>query len=80
MIENLKISNKAVGYKQTIKAIQEKRTNTVFIAKDADIRLTSKVIELCNQNGIAIHYVDTMKQLGRACKIDVGAAVASIIL
>jgi len=36
-------------------------------------------IELCIKNNIPIVYVDTMKQLGKACNIDVGASVACLL-
>lgn len=76
MLESLKDANKAVGVKQTVKAIEKGSAKVVFVAKDAEERVVGKVIELCNKRSIEIKYVDTMKMLGKACNIDVGAAVA----
>ena len=76
MLENLKNVNKALGVKQTVKAIERGTAKLVFVAKDADERVVGKVIELCKKDGIEIRYVDTMKMLGKACNIDVGASVA----
>lgn len=76
MLESLKDANKAVGVKQTVKAIEKGSAKVVFVARDAEERVVGKVIELCKKSSIEIKYVDTMKMLGKACNIDVGAAVA----
>ncbi len=79
MLENLKSRNKTVGLKQTCKAVESKIAKTVFIAKDADEKILVKIESLCKEHATNIEYVDTMKQLGKFCGIDVGAAVASIL-
>lgn len=79
MLENLKCSNKTVGLKQSMKALENGTVKQVFIAKDADERVVGKVKELCQKSNLPITDVDTMKQLGKACGIDVGAAVACIL-
>lgn len=76
MVESLRDGNKAVGIKQTIKAIEKGSAKTVFVAKDADERVVGKVVEMCKKDSVQIMYVETMKLLGKACNIDVGAAVA----
>ena len=67
-----------VGVKQSTKALATDRAKVVFIAKDADPIIIQKVIELANDKRIEIVYVESMKELGRACNIDVGAATAVI--
>jgi large subunit ribosomal protein L7A len=79
MLDKLKNSIKAVGTKQTIKALENGNVKTVYISKDADIEVAAKVIELCNGSEVEIVYTDSMKQLGKACDIEVGAATAAII-
>ncbi len=76
MIESLRNGNKIVGIKQTVKAVEKGEAKVVFIARDADERVVGKIVELCKKDDIQITYVETMKQLGKACNIDVGAAVA----
>jgi large subunit ribosomal protein L7A len=51
----------------------------VFVAKDADPRVTGKVIALCKKMGVQVTYVDSMKLLGKACGIEVGAAIAAVL-
>ncbi|OGX68123.1 MAG: ribosomal protein L7Ae-like protein [Paenibacillus sp. RIFOXYA1_FULL_44_5] len=68
-----------IGTKQTTKMIELGKAAEVFVAKDADPRVTIKIVNLCNKAGVQITYVESMKQLGKVCGIDVGAAVAAAI-
>ncbi|SDW89662.1 large subunit ribosomal protein L7A [Marininema mesophilum] len=68
-----------IGAKQTKKAIEQGKAEEVLIARDADERLTTALSTLCRNHGIAVVYVDSMKELGRACGIDVGAATAAVL-
>ena len=68
-----------IGTKQTIRTIELGLAEEVYIAQDADPRITSKVVSLCEQSSIKITYVDTKKSLGKACGIEVGAATAAIV-
>lgn len=79
MLDNLKNSKKVVGVKQSTKAVENGTAKRVYIAKDADPRIVSNIIELCNKNSIEIVYEENMKQLGKNCGIEVGAAVACIL-
>ncbi|NSL52598.1 50S ribosomal protein L7ae-like protein [Calidifontibacillus erzurumensis] len=67
-----------IGTKQTLKAIKEKQVIEVIIAEDADQRVTNKVLVAAEENGIPIFKVDSMKKLGKACGIEVGAATVAI--
>lgn len=70
--------NLLIGTKQTKKAIIQGNVKEVFIAEDADQHLINPIVDLCEDYGITVHYVDSMKQLGKACGIQVGAAAAAI--
>jgi len=67
-----------VGTKQTLKMIEMGLAIEVFVAKDADPRVTAKVVQLCKKSGVSLTYVDTMKMLGKACGIEVGAAAVAL--
>lgn len=67
-----------IGTKQATRMIELGEATEVFVAKDADPRLTGKVVSLCKNCGVKVTYVDSMKQLGKACGIEVGAAVAAV--
>jgi len=72
-------TKRAVGAKQTIKAIGRDAAVTVFVATDAEEHVTRPVVDLCQRRGIEIVYVPSMVELGRACGIQVGAACAAIL-
>jgi len=67
-----------IGINQTAKAIEQNIACEVYIAKDADKRLTQKIALLCKEKGVPVIYVDSMRRLGKACGIEVGAATAAI--
>ncbi|MDQ0163564.1 50S ribosomal protein L7ae-like protein [Bacillus alveayuensis] len=68
-----------VGTKQTAKALKNDLVKEVVIAEDAEPRVTMKVIQLAEQKQVPITKVDSMKKLGKACGIEVGAAAVAII-
>ena len=72
-------SKRVVGMNQTLKAIQDGRAKLVFVAADADRHIIDKIKELCTIRAVEIFYADNMKQLGSACSIAVGAAVACLL-
>lgn len=67
-----------VGTKQTLKALEDDTIKEVIIANDADLRIVQKVKMLADKKGVPITYVESMRKLGKACKIDVGAATVGI--
>jgi len=79
VLEELKHGKKTVGIKQSLKALRAGNVKIAFIAKDADERLLADVKEACQTGSVEVVYVDSMKQLGKACGIDVGASVACLL-
>jgi large subunit ribosomal protein L7A len=67
-----------VGTKQTVKAIKNGFISEVLVAKDAEPHVTAKVISTAQEVGVPITYVDSMKKLGKACGIEVGASTVAI--
>lgn len=67
-----------VGTKQTLKALQDGQVRELIIAEDAEPRVVDKVKELAGELGVPIAKVDSMKKLGKACGIEVGAAAVAI--
>jgi len=68
-----------IGTKQTTRMVELGKATEVYVAKDADPRITLKIVNLCKKMGIKVTYIDTMKQLGKACNIEVGAAMAAVV-
>jgi large subunit ribosomal protein L7A len=67
-----------IGVKQSSKAITEGRALKVFVAKNAEQHVTRHILELAEDVGVEVEFVDDMRLLGQACRIDVGAATAVI--
>ena len=78
MLEKLKSADKVVGTRRLLRAILAGEIDEAFIARDADLFIYRQVRDACNQSGVRMTEVDTMKQLGEACGIDVGTASAGI--
>ena len=70
---------KVVGIKQTAKALKNNLGSKLYVAKDADMRLLEPILKLAAEKSLDIEEVDTMKELGVLCGIDVSAATALII-
>ncbi len=79
MLSKLKDSPKVVGLKQSRRAIADGTAALVFLADDADPHLTDSIRDLCRQHTVPVTNVETMKALGSACGISVGAAVAVLL-
>lgn len=75
MVERLK-ECKVVGIKQSSKALKTGKGKKLYIAKDVNEAMVSELIELAKANSVEIVYIDTMKELGKLCGIDVKAAAA----
>ena len=68
-----------VGAKQVRKAVENGTAKKVFLAADADPRITEALAQLCAEKGVETESVPAMKELGKTCGISVGAAVAAIL-
>ncbi|HYF96033.1 MAG TPA: ribosomal L7Ae/L30e/S12e/Gadd45 family protein [Symbiobacteriaceae bacterium] len=79
-LERLKTARKkSIGTKQTAKAMEKGSARMVFVAKDAEEHVTREIVKLAQAKGLELVHVDTMTALGKACGIEVGAAVAAIL-
>jgi len=73
------VGQKVVGVKQTLKALKNSRGKVLYIAKDADGSITEPVLKLAEVSSLQIIFVDTMKELGNLCAIDVACATALLL-
>lgn len=79
MLEELKNANKLVGAKQAKRSLHDGRARKLFIATDADPRVTEPLEALAEERGVPVERVPDMKALGAACGIAVGSAVAVLL-
>ena len=64
------VDRRVVGTKQVLRA---------YVAQDADLLLTKRVVDRCYDMEIPCTQVESMEKLGRACGIDVKAAAAGLL-
>lgn len=69
---------KTIGTKQTIKAIKKNQVRVVYVADNADSHVIDPIIRACEEKNILYIRVDSMKNLGKACGINVECATAAI--
>ncbi len=59
--------------------MEKNEARVVFVARDADEKVTRPVADLCRDRGVEIQGVESMRELGKWCGIKIGAATAAII-
>ena len=80
MLEELKSqTNKVVGIKQSTKAVEMDEAEKAFVADEASPAVLEPFLKLCEKKGVQVVHTATMKELGKACGISVGAAVAVLL-
>jgi len=78
-LEELKKADRVIGIKQVTKAVKKGMAQRVFLADDADAHCVAPLIEVCHAMAVEPVRVATMKELGQACGIEVGAAAAAVL-
>ena len=73
-----KAQSRIIGKNQTLKAMHRDEVTQVYYALDADEHLVQDVIQLAQEQNIPCVAVDSMKELGNACGIEVGASTVAI--
>ncbi|MGX6446174.1 50S ribosomal protein L7ae-like protein [Neobacillus sp. K501] len=68
-----------IGTKQTVKALKDGKTKELIVASDVEAKVITNVVNLALDMNIPVTYVDSMKKLGKACGIEVGASAVAII-
>jgi len=72
-------SGQVTGLKETQKKLRQGAVSVLYVASDADPALTGPISEEAREQGIEVVVVPSMRELGRACGIEVGAACAAIL-
>ena len=68
-----------VGAKQLRKALAENSVFCVFLAENADPAITEPILAACQEKNVPFAWAKSMKELGTACGIAVGAAAAAAL-
>ena len=71
---------RAIGLKQSLKAIKNGTAEKVYLASDAADNIVDSVMDVCREMNVSqINREHTMAQLGDLVSIDVGAAVLVVL-
>lgn len=76
---NLINTNKAVGLKQSYKAVNMNLAKLVYVAEDADSHIRLPFVNLCRNKNVKIEFVQSKKELGIACGIEVATAFVAVL-
>ena len=68
------VEKKVIGIKQCLKHLKNDEGEVLYVAKDADVRLVSKLIQLAEEKNIKVVEIPTMIELGKMSGIDVKSA------
>ena len=79
VIDNIADKSIVIGRKQCKRAAGENAVDTLYVALDADEKVTRDVVACAQDFGAKIIEVPTMSELGKACKIDVGASLVALL-
>ena len=66
MLSELHSAHKVIGVKQTKKAIKDGKAAMVYVALDAEKRVTGPIYELCTENHVQMVEITTMAELPSA--------------
>ena len=79
MLNELTRADKVVGVKQARRALASGQAKRLYLAKDADPQLTEPLERQAAERGVEVVWAESMKALGKACGIAVGASVCAAI-
>lgn len=69
-----------VGIKQAAKAISTGNCKLLYIAEDVDAHLIDALVKKAQDADVEIIHIDTMRNLGKLCGIQVGASAAAVLI
>ena len=78
-MSEIALCHKVVGIKQSGRALREGRVRKVFLACDADPMVLTSIEALCTERSVPVEKEATMRELGQAAGIAVGASVIALL-
>ena len=71
--------NHVIGLKQTMRAVKRGQAKAVYVAEDAERKITEPLFELCSEKNVLTVAVPSMKELARALGVEVETAAAALL-
>ena len=79
MLSTISKDKLIIGLKQTKKAVAAGLAQKLYLARNCDPMISEPLEEAAQNAGVQVIYVDTMKELGTMCSINVGASCAAVL-
>ncbi len=79
MLSELIKGNHVIGLKQTMRAVKRGQAKAVYVAEDAERKITEPLFELCSEKNVLTVAVPSMKELARALGVEVETAAAALL-
>ena len=77
-LQKIASAEKVVGTRRLLRALANGEIAEAYLAMDADLFIARQVRQACEDAGVRLVEVDTMKRLGQACGVEVKTASAGI--
>ena len=79
MISDAERQKLHIGYKQTLRALNDGNAEKLLIAADVDEKMKTALKKAADEHNIPVTEVESMRELGEICGIDVGSSCAVIL-
>ena len=79
MISDAERQRLHIGYKQSLRALNESKAEKLLVAADADEKMTAALKKAADEHNISVTEVPSMRELGEICSIDVGSSCAVVL-
>ena len=79
MISDAERQRLHIGYKQSLRALNENKAERLLIAADVDDKMKAALKKAADEHSINVTEIPTMQELGVICGIDVGSSCAVIL-
>ena len=67
------------GFKEVLKCMEKNLVTKLFIAEDSSDSMKDRLTAEADGKNINVFFIETMKELGKQCGIDVGASCAAVL-
>ncbi len=67
------------GYKQTMKAVNNRIAQKVYIADDCDDKIKKTIEAALDPIDTEVYHIASMKELGKLCEINIAASCAVVL-
>lgn len=79
LLKELRSGKRVSGVKQSRRAVRDGLARAVFLARDADPTLTTPLRAFCQEHQVPVYEDCSMRELGLASGIQVGAVAAALL-